>query len=193
MIFETVVVTQGGDGRFHVAPMGIREQGGLFVLAPFRPSTTLENLRATAQAVINMTDDVSIIAGCLTGRREWPLVPVERVRGARLEGALSHFEAEVVRVEEDELRPRFFCKVVYEEMHRPFRGFNRAQAAVVEAAILVSRLHMLPPEKIEREIEYLSIAMEKTAGEREWRAWSWLMEKIKEHSELGLDKAGGAV
>ena len=38
----------------------------------------------------------------------------------------------------------------------PFRGFNRAQAAVVEAAILVSRLHMLPPDKIEREIGYLA-------------------------------------
>jgi hypothetical protein len=52
---------------------------------------------------------------------------------------------------------------------------------VVEAAILVSRLHMLPPEKIEREIAYLQIAIDKTAGPRERQAWAWLMERIAEH------------
>ena len=70
---------------------------------------------------------------------------------------------------------------IHEENHRPFHGFNRAQAAVVEAAILVSRLHMLPPEKIEREIGYLQIAIDKTAGPRERQAWDWLMERIAEH------------
>ncbi|MGH6927953.1 MAG: DUF447 family spectrin-like domain-containing protein, partial [Dongiaceae bacterium] len=82
---------------------------------------------------------------------------------------------------EDELRPRFRCAVVHEEMHRPFHGFNRAQAAVVEGAILVSRLHMLPAEKIEREIAYLQIAIDKTARPRERQAWEWLMERMAEH------------
>ena len=36
---------------------------------------------------------------------------------------------------------------------------------------------MLPREKIEREIAYLAIAIEKTAGPREHEAWSWLMQK----------------
>jgi hypothetical protein len=66
-------------------------------------------------------------------------------------------------------------------MHAPFRGFNRAQAAVVEAAILVSRLHMLPADKIDREIEYLKIAIDKTAGPREREAWEWLMERVSVH------------
>ena len=42
---------------------------------------------------------------------------------------------------------------------------------------------MLPPEKIQQEIEYLSIAYEKTSGPREQEAWEWLMEKIQAHSE----------
>ena len=47
---------------------------------------------------------------------------------------------------------------------RPLSGFNRAQAAVIEAAILASRLRMLPRKKVEREIAYLQIAVNKTAS-----------------------------
>ena len=49
------------------------------------------------------------------------------------------------------------ARCFYEASHAPFKGFNRAQAAVIEAAILASRLHMLPREKIERELGYLQI------------------------------------
>ena len=72
-------------------------------------------------------------------------------------------------------------------MHRSFRGFNRAQAAVIEAAVLVSRLELLPFEKIEREIEYLAIAIEKTAGPREREAWDWLVARVDTfRREMGL-------
>ncbi len=181
MIFETVVVTQDRDGNPNIAPLGVREHEDMLVLAPFRPSITLQNLSITGEAVVNMTDDVAVIAGCLTGHKDWPLVPVEHVRGARLEGALAHVECRVERVEEDERRPRYLCRRVHEQMHAPFKGFNRAQAAVLELAILVSRLHMLPMDKIDREIEYLKIAVEKTAGERERLGWGWLMERVEAH------------
>ncbi len=48
----------------------------------------------------------------------------------------------------------------------------------MEAAILVSRLDLLPREKVEKEIAYLRIAVDKTAGPRERQAWDWLMERI---------------
>ena len=102
-----------------------------------------------------------------------------------LEQALAHEELAVARVDDDPQRPRFHCRVVHAETHAPFRGFNRAQAAVVEAAILVSRLGMLPAEKIDREIEYLRIAIDKTAGPRERQAWEWLMQRIAEHRSGG--------
>jgi hypothetical protein len=86
-----------------------------------------------------------------------------------------------VSVVEDAVRPRFRCAVVHEETHAPFHGFNRAKAAVVEAAILVSRLHLLPAEKLDREIAYLQIAIDKTGGPRERQAWGWLMDKVAEH------------
>lgn len=181
MIRECIVTTRSGAGILQIAPLGLIEEGEHLVIAPFRPSLTLDNLRENPFAVANYTDDVLVFAGCLTGRRDWPTKPATKVPGAVLVQALAHAELEVVAVTEDDLRPRFRCAIVHEETHRPFHGFNRAQAAVVEAAILVSRLHMLPPEKIKREIAYLQIAIDKTAGARERQAWDWLMERIAEH------------
>lgn len=180
MIRETIITTINPDGQVHIAPMGIRQVNNLVVIAPFKPSTTLENLRHNKQAVVNLTDDVRIFAGCLTGRYLWPTVPATVITGQRLENTLSHMELTVNKIEEDKLRPRFFCEITHQEIHKPFMGFNRAQSAVLEAAILVSRLHMLPAEKIDTEIKYLEIAMEKTAGPAEIEAWGWLMDRITE-------------
>ena len=151
MIYEAVIITRNADGSLHIVPMGYREAGEDVVLAPFRPSTTLDNLVRSRQAVINLTDNVAIIAGCLTGHFEWPTQPAAVVDAARLTDTLTHLEVEVRHEEPDEERPRFVCAVRHRQQHRPFRGFNRAQAAVVEAAILVSRLHLLPAEKVDRE------------------------------------------
>jgi hypothetical protein len=181
MIQETIVTTQSPQAVVHIAPMGIHLAGRQMLVMPFRPSTTLENILATGCAVLNHTDDVRVFAGCLTGRRQWPVVASERVPVSRLADCLSHVELELVRVEEDELRPRLYCRVVHEANHAPFKGFNRAQYAVLEVAILVSRLQMLPWSKVESELAYLRIGFEKCAGEREKEAWGWLMEKVEAH------------
>jgi len=178
MIIESIITTLGADSAAHIAPMGVIWRDDHPILAPFRPSTTLDNLVHSGCAVINHTDDVRIFAGCLTGRRDWPLRPAERISGRVLQAALAHQELMVDRIEEDELRPRFHCRVVHEAAHGAFRGFNRAQAAVIEAAILVSRLHLLPRDKVEREMAYLEIAVSKTAGPREREAWEWLTTRI---------------
>jgi hypothetical protein len=181
MIRETIVTTRNAAGIVHIAPLGLIEVDEELIIAPFRPSTTLDNLQSNPHAVANYCDDVRVFAGCLIGRRDWATRPATHVPGVVLEQALAHEELAVARVEDDPTRPRFRCRVVHAEIHAPFRGFNRAQAAVVEAAILVSRLHMLPMEKIERELAYLQIAVDKTAGPREREAWGWLMERIAAH------------
>lgn len=181
MIYETIVTTSNADGSVHMAPFGVREREGRIIIAPFRPSATLENLMHTGYAVVCATDDVRVFAGALTGRRDWQVRPADKVPGHVLIAALSHRELELEMVDEDPVRPELTFRIVHEAISAPFRGFNRAQAAVLEAAVLVSRLHMLPMEKIEAEIGYLAIAMEKTAGPREQLAWSWLMEQIDNH------------
>jgi uncharacterized protein len=178
-IVETIVTTTNPDGEVHIAPLGLIAEGERWVIAPFRPSRTLDNLTAVPFAVASHTDDVRVFAGCLTGRKDWPTQPADVVKGAVLDGALSHWELQVDTVTEDEQRPRFACRRVHVGNHAPWEGFNRAQAAVLECAVLVSRLKMLPPEKIEAELKYLEIAISKTAGEREEEAWGWLMQRIE--------------
>jgi hypothetical protein len=180
VIRETIVTSCAPDGAVHIAPMGVRESEGRVILAPFRPSTTLDNVLATGCATVNLSDDVRVFAGCLTGRRNWPTLPCVRTPGVRLNGALAHRELKLASVEDDAQRPRLYMDVVYEQTHSAFRGFNRAQAAVLECAILVSRLHMLPAEKIDAELKYLEIAIDKTAGPAEREAWSWLLERIEQ-------------
>ena len=179
MIRESIVTTRNPDGTAHVAPLGVSVEPPWLVIAPFRPSTTLANLERHPFACINYTTDVRIFAGCVTGRRrDWPTVPATRVPCPRLEAALAHAEVEVAEVLQDPQRPRFRCRELLEATHAPFRGLVRAQAAVVEAAILASRLHLLPADKIDREMAYLEIAIQKTAGDAEREAWGWLVEML---------------
>ena len=181
MIRECIVTTLNDEGKVHIAPLGlIAEEGRL----DHRAVQAVDHARQSARQSLRGRQ---FHRRCPDLRR----LPHGKTRladaaghprsGRVLEGALAHAELKVERVEEDEQRPRFHCRVVYEASHAPFQGFNRAQAAVIEAAILASRLHMLPREKIERELAYLQIAVEKTAGPREHEAWRLLVEKIEDH------------
>ena len=177
-IVETIVTTTNARGEAHIAPLGLIAEGERWVIAPFRPSRTLDNLNEVPFAVASHTDDVRVFAGCLTGRKVWPTRAADKVQGVVLESAVSHWELAVDQITEHDVRPRFACRIVHEASHRPWEGFNRAQGAVLECAVLVSRLKMLPPEKIEAELKYLEIAVSKTAGPREQEAWGWLMARI---------------
>lgn len=183
MIQETIVSTVSLDGIPHIAPMGVHMEGGRFAILPFKPSTTLNNILQTRTAVVNYCDDVRVFAGCLTGRRDWPLAAAEKINGYYLAGTLAHSELTLETVEDDDVRPKLVCKALHGVNHRPFQGFNRAQFAVLEAAILCSRLDRLPWDKIDSELAYLRIGLDKCAGEREWEAWGWLMEKIEQHRQ----------
>lgn len=180
-IREIIITTRREDGSTHITPMGVHVLKDNLMLAPFKPSTTLDNLLRHKEAVINYTDDVRIYAGSITGRWQWPTTAADTIKTPRLQNCLAHSEIAVEHFEEDEVRPRFFCREVHTTSHAAFQGFNRAQSAVIEAAILCTRLHMLPKEKIDAELAYLKIAIEKTAGPREQEAWEWLMTAIKNH------------
>jgi len=184
MIVEAVVTTLSPDGDAHIAPMGVHAlEQGLFGILPFRPSRTLDNLAATGYAVINYTDDARIFAGCLTGRRSWPLIPSLKIPCVGLAQALTWDEVRIEGMDDDPVRPRFRARVIETRQLAPFKGFNRAAMAVVEAAILVSRLSMLPDDKIDREMAVLASAVEKTAGPREQEAWQWMEQAVKEFRE----------
>jgi len=190
LIREAIVATVNPAREPHLAPLGLIAEGEFWILAPFHPSTTLENLRRSPFAVANLTDDVRIFAGCLTGRRDWPLTAATVVGAPRLAATLAHVELVVVEVREDELRPRFVCRVAHHASHAPFQGFNRAQAAVIEGAVLVSRLHLLPRAEVEAEMARLEIVVGKTAGAAESEAWGWLKDRAAQAFAAGPTEAG---
>jgi len=183
MIFETIITSVDLAGKPHVTPFGVRRENDNIIISPYKPSTTLENILATKGAVMNLTDDVRVFAGAVCKKQN--LSPLQTISlqtnnhgTPRLANCLAHVELELLEVRDDATRPELIMKKVAEFNHKPFAGFNRAQAAVIELAVLASRLHMLPREKIQTELQYLQIAIDKTAGEREQEAWSWLVEKI---------------
>jgi hypothetical protein len=161
--------------------MGVRYRNGEIILMPFRPSTTLANIGVGGHAVLNIVTDTRIFAGAVTGRRAWPVLPAERIPGVRLACALSHVELTLAGLQDDPQRPVLRMARVFEASHAPYIGFNRAQAAVIEGAVLVSRLHMLSAAKVDAEMSYLQIAIDKTAGLEEREAWDWLTEAVARH------------
>ncbi len=188
LILETIVTTVSPEGALHLVPFGlIREDLGPedlgpedsgYVLAPFRPSPTIDNLEASPFFAASSPRDIRVIAGAVTGRRDWPTEPCATIPGRRLADSFGHAEFEVLAVTEDAQRPRYRGRIRHMSAHAPFIGYNRAQAAVLEAAVLSTRLHMLEPGKVLSELTYLAIAIAKTAGPREREAWGWIEDKV---------------
>ena len=145
LILETIVTTTSPSGDLHLVPFGLICEGEDWVLAPFRPSPTILNLEANPVFAASSPSDVRVIAGAVTGRRDWATLPCDRIPGRRLAESFGHAEFEVISVEDDATRPRYRARMVHSASHMPFFGYNRAQGAVLEAAILSTRLHMLEP------------------------------------------------
>src|SRR5215813_6025119 len=110
MIRECIVTTADANGRPHIAPIGLIAEGDGWIIAPFHPSTTLNNLLSVPFAAANFTDDVRVFAGCLTGRSQWPMAACEEIPVAHLANALAHAELAITHVSEDNQRPRFHCR-----------------------------------------------------------------------------------
>lgn len=70
------------------------------------------------------------------------------------------------------------CRITQSETVRPFFGFNRAKFAVLEAAILGTRTHMIPQEEINQSIDRLRVLVDKTGGDQEHAAFDFLAETI---------------
>jgi len=186
MIHEVIVTTKDSKDKIHIAPMGIRwlnddRNSKKIIISPFKPSTTLDNLMITKKAVINFIDDVRVFAGIVTKKkRDWEVNSTNN-EYPYLDNANTYIPVNVLEIIDDKVRPKIICGQFDTHIIRPFLGFNRAQSAVIEGAVLTSRLGMIDDDKIINEIKYLKIAIDKTAGSKEIEAWEWIMSKIDQH------------
>jgi hypothetical protein len=128
--------------------------------------------------VVNLTDDVMLLAQGAISSPQFPAVPAQAVRGVVLEAACSWREVEVVSLDATPPRSRIETRVVHRGVRREFIGFNRARHAVLEAAILATRTHLIPRAEIEADFARLQIIVEKTAGPREREAMAMLTEYV---------------
>jgi len=182
-ILEGIVVTVGDEGIPNIAPMGPRvdRQITRLTLRPFQTATTYRNLKVTRCGVFHVTDDVELLARAAVSRLDSlpPLAPIEAFPCPRLADACRWFAFRVLSLDDSAERTTIECRVVSSGAVRPFFGFNRAKHAVLEAAILATRIGILPADEIRREIERLAVPVQKTAGLQEQHAFDFLRDYIR--------------
>jgi uncharacterized protein len=179
VIIESILTTLDSAGTPHFAPMGVEWGEDEIIIKPFLDTMTFRNLRATGAGVVNLTDDVTLFARAVTGPVHVATVPATIVSGVVLDAACSWREVTVRSIDPTPPRARIVTAVAHRGVRREFIGFNRARHAVLEAAILATRTHLLPAEQIREEFTRLQIIVDKTAGPAERDAMVLLTDYVR--------------
>jgi hypothetical protein len=179
MIIETIITTMAEDGTLNCAPMGVEWGSDHLVLKPFLETATYRNLVSARAAVVHVIDDVRVFARGAISNPSYPTVPASLVRGLVLADCCSWREVQVRSIDSTPPRSRVEAAIVHTGTRREFVGFNRAAAAVIEAAIYSTRLHILPKEFVESELTRLQVIVDKTAGPNELEAMALLTAYIR--------------
>lgn len=182
MILEAIVTTLAPDGTLNVAPMGpkVGPDPRRFVLRPYRTSTTYRNLKANGEGVLHVTDDVLLIARAAIGTvPDLATRPATIVRGTILETTGRHHEFRVLDLDDRSDRTTITIGSVAEGRQGDLFGLNRAKGAVIEAAILATRLDFLPLAEVLAEYRKLAIPVIKTGGPDERLAFGLLADHAR--------------
>lgn len=183
MILEALVTTVDRNGQVHLAPLGTttNRQQDFFELRPFQGTRSLANLRATPRAVIHVTDDALLLARAVTGNVE-PAGLTERDPQWRdcfpLRDACRWWAVEVQQWIDHAQRPTARCTILGSRRLRDGFGWNRGQYAVLEAAILYSRVHLIAPEVWKPHLAELKTLVERTGGDGEQEAFSLIESSL---------------
>jgi len=150
------------------------------LLRPFRTADTYQNLKATGCGVFHITDDVELLARAAIGRLQPPpdLAPIDNFPCPRLVDTCRWFAFQVKLLDDSTERVSVDCTITASGQQRPFFGFNRAKHAVLEAAIVATRIDIIPNDEIRREMQRLAVLVDKTAGVQEHRAFDFLQRYI---------------
>lgn len=175
MIIESVFSTLGVDGQPNFAPMGVVWGEETITVRPFRQTKTYENLITSGYGVLSLTDDVRAFVRCGLYHEVLPHFAATQVPGVVYQGACSWRELQVISRGGDEQRAEVQCRVVESGRQRDFIGFCRARSAVLEAAILATRLHLLDADWIQTRLDEYETIVAKTGDENERLAF----EEIK--------------
>ncbi|MCG6158081.1 DUF447 domain-containing protein [Rubinisphaera margarita] len=189
-VLEGLVTTLNEDASVNLAPMGpiptLDAEGQIqeLIFRPFPESRTYRNLIAHPEGVFHVTDRVLPLAQAISRSFastsvDW--LPTKTIHGRLFPDACQAYEFRIRNRDETGQRMVLTAEVVQSHNLRPFLGFNRGAHAVIEAAILASRLHILERNVILHELDRLKVLIEKTADAEGRAAFDLLVHFI--HAE----------
>ena len=190
MILEGIVTTTNQDGTTNVSPMGpiVDREVTSLRLRPFQSSQTFRNLKRTGGGVFHVTDDVELLAQCAVGSPE-PMPDLISVcdndERRRLADTCRWYAFQVETLDESQPRSTIDCQIDASGRVRDFWGFNRAKHACVEAAILATRVGIVPDAEIRSQFLALQVLVEKTAGSQEQQAFAFLRDTVERKMSVG--------
>ncbi len=177
-ILEGLITTWNHDGTTNIAPQGpiVLVPGEKLMLRPWRGSRTYDNLWRDRCGVFHLTDDVLLLAETAIGEpRVAPsLVPATKIDGMALADSLESWELVIDEATEQGPRSEMTARIVNRVIRRVSAGWNRAQFAVIELAILATRLHLIAAPLVRADLDSWRTVVEKTGGERESAAFELL-------------------
>lgn len=180
-VVELIAATLGDDGTANFAPMGARFlPGGRVALVAYHGSATGRNLAARRAAALNLTRDALLFVKTALGDYAPPHV-IEN--GAPVMDEADEMAVIAVdRHEELEGKTRFEAAIVTRRVMRaPQSGFNRAEAAVIEALIAATRIGVMDADEIAQALCRAAVIVSKTGGEREREAMRLVEAYVREH------------
>lgn len=189
MILEGLFTTRNSDGTANLSPMGpivdeAAAHGGPLselVLRPFQTSTTYKNLKRTGEGVFHVTDDVEMIARAAIGRLD-PLPELTSIDASGapiIPSACRWYAVQVTELDDSQERTHIVAGVVAQGRLRDFFGFNRGKHAVIEAAILATRLHLTGSKPVLEKLAELQVMVDKTGGPSEQAAFEMLRQFVE--------------
>jgi len=179
MIIETIFSTIDEQGLPNFAPMGVEWGDEFLTVRPYRNTHTYCNLRRHGYGVANLTENVLAYVRCGLYGEVLPCFPAKTVPGVVFEGTCSWRELKVISGDGSDQRAEFQCRVLYTGKQRDFLGFCRAAGAVIEAAILATRLTLCDPKEIEERIRYCWNIVHKTGADNEKRAMQLIDQYVR--------------
>jgi hypothetical protein len=185
MIIEGIVTTLDPNGEANISPMGpiLDLPRETIEFRPFAGSRTLANLLARPMGVFHLTDDALLIAQAVTKRWVEPplLERATQISGWVIPAACSWHEFKCSFVDQTTNRATVKANIVASGRGLDFAGFNRAKHAILEAAVMVSRLDFLPLPEIELALQNAGRLCDKTGSPRERLAIEVLQAFVNAH------------
>jgi len=181
MIIEAIVSTRKDNGELNFAPMGVRfKESERIELIPFHSSTTYQNLSANRSGVVNLLSDVLPFVKCALSDH----LPEHSMSAGSYGGILAMadeaIEFTIDIVEDREIKSIMSGSVASRvKLKTPRAGINRANGAVIEALIAVTRIGVLPDDEIKETIKRSRNIVDKTGGDDEREA----MDMIESYNE----------